>query len=671
MSQHLLDSRVVYIHDLPYQPRKALCDILDADKSWEKLGGHLQYDVTTLILIGQSVYRDKSPTSELLNKFSEKNGTIKHLFVLLAKMDHQRAMSVLRPYVEEKYHIFLRNDSTYTVANMTCSKKGDIPRPSISQLLLSSTQSYSSASHKSSVRSSCQGKGCSNLDNFNQQFSDLSLDSKVLNVPKEESHCMKMSPNINVVKKQYSDCKEESISDNCLYDNAWKQGKNCKMPSQYAFASPPEECLLPDVMRIPFKDICKATKDFSKDRVLGKGGFGTVYKGEWKGTSVAIKRLMPRQSSQGPSQQLVSLKQSLNELNVLKCCRFDHILPLYAVSLDGENPCLVYQLMVNGSLEDRLFKNKTPALTWSQRSHIAECVTKGLNYLHTTPGKPLCHGDIKSANILLDGNMDAKIGDFGLTREGPGCEDTHVKVSSVHGTECYLPSEYLRHRHLSPQVDIFSYGIVLLEIATGLRPFDPKRLEGKRLADHVRISDKSGHLDALRDTKAGEENMIWFRELIQIGMKCSSEEKRKRPPMQEVLEQFEKIREEMFKQEKIRRLSNEKGASIKSFMEADLSPLDIQRFYDLQNDVNHTVPKGDQSISERGGDLAKENTQCSTNNNEASSSAINNQQKPPTESNPVAPLPLLTVLQLQVSEMSDDSSPQDSYISNSSSYSFS
>nr|XP_042913714.1 serine/threonine-protein kinase pelle-like [Parasteatoda tepidariorum] len=77
--------------------------------------------------------------------------------------------------------------------------------------------------------------------------------------------------------------------------------------------------------------------------------------------------------------------------------------------------------------------------------------------------------------------MDAKIGDFGLTREGPGCEDTHVKVSSVHGTECYLPSEYLRHRHLSPQVDIFSYGIVLLEIATGLRPFDPKRLEGKRL----------------------------------------------------------------------------------------------------------------------------------------------------------------------------------------------
>ncbi|GIY31145.1 hypothetical protein CEXT_359841 [Caerostris extrusa] len=95
-------SYFIYIHQLPFQPRRELCRILDADTRWEELGGiHMDYDVKTLTLIGQVLQRDKSPTWELLNKYSEQNGTIKRLFVMLARMDHQRAMSVLKPYVEE------------------------------------------------------------------------------------------------------------------------------------------------------------------------------------------------------------------------------------------------------------------------------------------------------------------------------------------------------------------------------------------------------------------------------------------------------------------------------------------------------------------------------------------------------------------------------------------
>ncbi|GFQ71217.1 hypothetical protein TNCT_292591 [Trichonephila clavata] len=716
-------SNIVYIHDLPFQPRRELCRILDADRRWEELGGiYMDYDVTTLTLIGQAIHRDKSPTWELLNKYSERNGTIKRLFVMLAKMDHQRAMSILKPYVEEKYHYLLRTEGIMSSAIFTSSKKESYPRLSLSQLSFSSTHSSLSSStqkhlsgavgpshkHKDTFNSS--SKLNANFVNLNKEFSSVSLHSKMnsLNVPHNHSKgaAVKKSPNHSNFKRNSNNYEEESVSDNCISEKMKDVKKSSKpevtpnekvqkQSSHCAYAvnlSLQDDCL-PDIMRIAYEDIRKATDGFNKDRILGKGGFGTVYRGEWKGTSVAIKILTPKHSSDDPSQQLVSIKQSLNELNILKTCRFDHILPLYAVSLDGENPCLIYQLMVNGSLEDRLLlKNNTPPLTWSQRSHIAECITKGLNYLHTTPGKPLVHGDIKSANILLDANMDAKIGDFGLTREGPGCQDTHVKVSSVHGTECYLPDEYLRHKQLSPQVDVYCYGIVLLEIATGLRPFDPKRGKGKRLANHVRLCAESGRLESLRDTKAGEEKVIWFQELIRMGQICSNEEKKKRPPISQMLGQFEKIKQEMSMVDKIRRLSNDNKGS--SPLPTNLTPIEIQLYYDLQKSAQSGMSPNRLSVSPGSSrdpgivtnvtetpDVVKEIVAASAQVDDSSSESLSSGEssniskctqnlsnhaglspdvketsssgKAPSDG--MAPLPLLTVLRLQVSEFDNSS----------------
>ncbi|CAL1284458.1 unnamed protein product [Larinioides sclopetarius] len=730
----MASNNIVYIHDLPFQPRRELCRILDADRRWEELGGiYMSYDVTTLTLIGQAVLRDKSPTWELLNKYSERNGTIKRLFIMLKKMDHQRAMSVLKPYVDEKYHCYLRT-AGITSTMISSSKKVDMSRYATSQISTSTTRSSFSTlaqnhlpgvSHKQKETLSTSSKLNHNFVNLNKEFSQASLHSKLnsLNTPQSQPKvaAVKKSPNHSNFKRNSNGYEEESISDNCISEKmknnkktskpeAVVNGKTQKQSSQCACAlslGSQEDCL-PDIMRISYEDIQKATDYFNKERILGKGGFGTVYRGEWKGTSVAIKRLTPRHSSDDPAQQLVSIKQSLNELNILKTCRFDHILPLYAVSLDGENPCLIYQLMVNGSLEDRLLlKNKTPPLTWSQRSHIAECITKGLNYLHTTPGKPLVHGDIKSANILLDANMDAKIGDFGLTREGPGCQDTHVKVSNVHGTECYLPIEYLRHRHLSPQVDIYSYGIVLLEMATGLRPLDPKRGKGKRLPDHVEECAKSGRQESLRDTKAGEENMIWFQELLKMGQVCSSTEKRKRPPMSQMLVQFEKIKQEMSMFDRIRRLSNDNRSSP---LPPDLTPMELQYYYDLQKSapsgtspnnrlsvspgisrapgVSAGVPEmsilqkeppaaassaqADESSSESSSeelDSSLKCSQCPSNPVLSESEAKESPSSERSSSNRPAPVPLLTVLRLQVSEFdgaSEESSFQQSVTSTNS-----
>jgi interleukin-1 receptor-associated kinase 1 len=121
----------------------------------------------------------------------------------------------------------------------------------------------------------------------------------------------------------------------------------------------------------------------------------------------------------------------------------------------------------------RVFQKGTPPLDFKQRLDIATGAAAGIQYLHTVvPNKPLIHGDIKSANILLDSTYKPKLGDFGLAREGPDMtltEETHVVVSRVRGTKPYLPDEYLKDKDLSPKVDTYSFGIVLLEIASGRR----------------------------------------------------------------------------------------------------------------------------------------------------------------------------------------------------------
>ena len=117
-------------------------------------------------------------------------------------------------------------------------------------------------------------------------------------------------------------------------------------------------------------------------------------------------------------------------------------------------------------------------MSWHLRFHIAKGVACGIQFLHSIGPQPLIHGDIKSANILLDRNFEAKVGDFGLAREmsqGSTPNASYVKVSRVHGTRPYLPEEYMRSKKLSTKVDTYSFGIVLFELATGLRAYEEGR----------------------------------------------------------------------------------------------------------------------------------------------------------------------------------------------------
>lgn len=195
--------------------------------------------------------------------------------------------------------------------------------------------------------------------------------------------------------------------------------------------------------------------------------------------------------------------------------------------------------MPGGCLEQKLrAKHPHQQLNWAKRLNITIGVARGLQFLHTIGDKPLIHGDIKSANILLDLNDEPKIGDFGLAREGPQSDYTHIKVSRIHGTRPYLPDEFLRAKQISTKVDTYSYGVVLFEIATGLSAYSDNRVN-KFLKDHV--VNYEGEIKDIIDVRAGLENDRYFLNFIEMGKICVSRRPRDRPEMKAVLMYLQQI----------------------------------------------------------------------------------------------------------------------------------
>lgn len=575
---------VEYVYELPYDVRREVCDLLDADGNWRKLGGiYMKFTDTQLTLFSHAFYRNESPTNQLLMKWESSNGKVSQLYRFLGDMNHRRAMQPLRPFVEEKWRLLFDDgddcqhspggggalpeqgfapgdrQSFYPALHSLNSQQfqrqqsftaSNLPPGSTSfadhQQNSYNFQSGSAAGLQENLKRQQQQQlqhqqqlhqqqykqqqqhpkhhvdfagnsrvnfGSSNanqlLPTFTGSFTgkpNFAVGNQVNNnnfgVPtnaapnfgdmmiSQNRHFLHELPHhLRHAKTSFSGNSGDSSSgDHTLVDinsNSQMRAVSGSSNQQGGFseaANRLKQEKLDYLVRIedfeiPYKELAVATDDFCKDRILGSGGFGTVYIGEWKGTKVAVKKLKGLDNS----------AQAFTELRVLNCCRIDNILPLYAVALDGPEPCLVYQYMCNGSLEDRLLcKSGTTPLTWIQRAKIGEGVARALNFLHTLKGNPFVHGDVKSANILLDAVFEPKLGDFGLARKvekrggGQSKNDTslytHCTVSSVNGTSVYLPSEYLRNKMLSPAVDVYSYGIVILEMATGRRAYDGKRL---------------------------------------------------------------------------------------------------------------------------------------------------------------------------------------------------
>ncbi|XP_015432237.1 PREDICTED: serine/threonine-protein kinase pelle [Dufourea novaeangliae] len=482
MSSSSCTDNVKYIYQLPFFERSELCKILNQNDKWEELAGvWMKYDVLTI----QGLRKEKNPTDELLTMWGHHNHTVLELFVLLSRMQHYQSMVPLKPFVDEKFHKLLYNG------------EGNLHRV-LGKRLNKNTKDLKIG-----------------IQNFNQVVPPEP------NVPKiiVEAHTKEAS---HKILNQPMQAVQIGIT---------PSNSNNLLVASLAAASP----LAATLPHASYNELSTATNEWNKHNILGKGGFGTVYRGTWKNTDVAIKKIEKRGADSDES-YVLQLQQSLREIKILNSCPHENILSLYAYSLDGRAPCLVYQLMKNGSLEDRLLvKQKTQPLTWIQRHEIAKGTARGLQYLHTIGGKPLIHGDIKSANILLDKNFEPRIGDFGLAREGP--EKDSMKVSKIHGTRPYLPEEFLHGRKLSTKVDTYSYGIVLFELATGLSAYDDTRLENKFLKEFIDSwEDKDLHL--LIDIKAGEKDKQVYNNLMVLGKWCANHMAQNRPEMDYVFKKL-------------------------------------------------------------------------------------------------------------------------------------
>lgn len=294
------------------------------------------------------------------------------------------------------------------------------------------------------------------------------------------------------------------------------------------------------IPEVPYDELTLATNNWNESNTLGRGGFGTVFKGNWKNTLVAIKRIEPRDKKVASDDYKTELKQSLNELKYLNACRHDNILGLYGYCLTGENPCLVYQLMPNGTVEQHLFKQEK-TLKWEQKYFIALGTARGLQFLHTFKDKPLIHGDIKPANILLDFCFTPKIGDFGLARESPSQKP--VEISKAYGTRPYLPHEFITTRQLSTKIDTFSFGIVLYELATRKRVLVKNRTP-EHLIDLMKLLfEQKIKLENVIDVAHPVDQLAIkiFSALTLMGKDCTSFNAEERPEMVNVLKRLELV----------------------------------------------------------------------------------------------------------------------------------
>lgn len=302
-----------------------------------------------------------------------------------------------------------------------------------------------------------------------------------------------------------------------------------------------EEHLEDDMKQVPgipvrfsFEDLQIATEDF-KER-LGGGGFGSVFKGVLKdGSKIAVKRL--DRMEQG-------MREFLAEVETIGSLHHFNLVRLIGFCVEKSCRLLVYEYMINGSLDKWIFvRDPRPCLDWQTRKKIILDVAKGLTYLHEDCRRRIAHLDIKPQNILLDENFNAKVSDFGLAQLIE--RDESLVQATMRGTPGYIAPEW-RKSKISVKVDIYSFGIVLLEVVSARRNLDRSRSESS--CHLLRLLQEKAKEDRLFDIlESFDEEMENHRDemirMIKIGSWCLQDDPGKRPSMSTVVKVLEGVME--------------------------------------------------------------------------------------------------------------------------------
>jgi Leucine-rich repeat (LRR) protein len=287
--------------------------------------------------------------------------------------------------------------------------------------------------------------------------------------------------------------------------------------------------------KLIFTDLVKATNNFDSENIIGCGGYGLVYKAELPdGSKLAIKKLN--------SEMRLMDREFSAEVEALSMAQHDHLVPLWGYCIKGNSRFLIYSYMENGSLDDWLHNRDDDASTfldWPMRLKIAQGAGQGLSHIHNVCRPHIVHRDIKSSNILLDKDFKAYLADFGLARLILP-NKTHVTTELV-GTLGYIPHEYCQGWVATLRGDMYSFGVVLLELLTGQRPV-PISYKSKELVQWVHDMRSQGKqievLDpALRGT-GYEEQML---KVLEAACKCVNHNPSMRPTIQEVISCLDSI----------------------------------------------------------------------------------------------------------------------------------
>ncbi|XP_021720456.1 serine/threonine-protein kinase RIPK-like [Chenopodium quinoa] len=287
------------------------------------------------------------------------------------------------------------------------------------------------------------------------------------------------------------------------------------------------------------------TNNFSLSNFLGEGGFGAVYKGflhdnlrpGLEAQAVAVK-VLDLEGTQGH-------KEWLAEVIYLGQLRDPNLVKLIGYSCEKEQRLLVYEYMARGNLDKQLFSRRSIPLPWLTRIKIALDTAKGLAFLHEL-NTPVIFRDFKAANILLDADYTAKLSDFGFARDGPDEDKTHVSTKNIVGTKGYAAPEYIMTGHLTTMSDVYSYGVVLLELLTGRRCMDKKRPKKEQsLVDWGRPLLKDPRkIEGIMDPRLdGQYSIEGSKIAALLAYQCLNKHPKTRPKMSVVIKVLEPLLE--------------------------------------------------------------------------------------------------------------------------------